>query len=112
MRQALAYTPKVAAATQSTYDRVRRVIPEVEWSVHAPYVALIEELKSERNAILLAHNYQSPEIFHGVADYKGDSLGLAEKAAHGGDRKNLESREACPNPGSPSGLLSGSLYLR
>ena len=43
-------------------------------------MALIEELKSEQNAILLAHNYQSPEIFHGVADYTGDSLGLAEKA--------------------------------
>lgn len=81
MSQGLAYTPKVAAATQSTYERVRRVIPEAEWPVHAPYVALIEELKSERNAILLAHNYQSPEIFHGVADYRGDSLGLAEKAA-------------------------------
>ena len=81
MNQGLAYTPKVAAATQSTYDRVRRVIPEAEWPVHAPFVALIEDLKSERNAILLAHNYQSPEIFHGVADYTGDSLGLAEKAA-------------------------------
>ena len=80
MSQGLAYTPKVAAATQSTYDRVRQVIPEAEWPVHAPYVALIEELKSEQNAILLAHNYQSPEIFHGVADYTGDSLGLAEKA--------------------------------
>ena len=81
MSQGLAYTPKVAAATQSTYDRVRQVIPEAEWPVHAPYVALIEELKSEQNAILLAHNYQSPEIFHGVADFTGDSLGLAEKAA-------------------------------
>ena len=80
MSQGLAYTPNVAAATRSTYERVRQVIPEAEWPVHAPYVALIEELKSEQNAILLAHNYQSPEIFHGVADYTGDSLGLAEKA--------------------------------
>ena len=81
MTQALAYTPEVAAATHAIYDRVRRVIPEVEWPVHAPYVALINELKAERNAILLAHNYQTPEIYHGVADYTGDSLGLAEKAA-------------------------------
>lgn len=81
MRQALAYTPAVARATDPIYNRVRSVIPDVEWSVHAPYVARINELKVERNAILLAHNYQTPEIYHGVADYTGDSLGLAEKAA-------------------------------
>jgi len=80
MTEALAYTPEVAAATQGIYDRVRDVIPEVEWPVHAPYVARINELKVERNAILLAHNYQTPEIYHGVADYTGDSLGLAAKA--------------------------------
>lgn len=79
--QAPAYTPEVAAATRAIYDRVQHVIPEVEWPVHAPYVALINELKVERNAILLAHNYQTPEIYHGVADYTGDSLGLAEKAS-------------------------------
>ncbi len=81
MQQTLAYTPEVAAATQTIYDQVRHVIPEAEWPVHAPYVALINELKAERNAILLAHNYQTPEIYHGVADYTGDSLGLAEKAS-------------------------------
>ena len=80
MTEALAYTPEVAAATQVIYDRVRDVIPAVEWPVHAPYVARINELKVERNAILLAHNYQTPEIYHGVADYTGDSLGLAAKA--------------------------------
>jgi len=81
MAQTPAYTPEVAAATRDIYERVRDVIPEVEWPVHAPYVALINELKVERNAILLAHNYQTPEIYHGVADYTGDSLGLAEKAS-------------------------------
>jgi quinolinate synthase len=80
MTEALAYTPEVAAATRGIYERVRDVIPEIEWPVHAPYVALINELKVERNAILLAHNYQTPEIYHGVADYAGDSLGLAAKA--------------------------------
>jgi len=80
MTEALAYTPEIAAATQGIYDRVRDVIPAVEWPVHAPYVARINELKLERNAILLAHNYQTPEIYHGVADYTGDSLGLAAKA--------------------------------
>lgn len=81
MAQTLTYSPEVAAATHATYELVRDVIPEVEWPVHAPYVALINELKVRRNAIILAHNYQTPEIYHGVADYTGDSLGLAQKAS-------------------------------
>ncbi len=75
------FTPEVAAATESIYERVRGVIPAVEWPVHAPYVAAIRELKAQRNAIILAHNYQTPEIFHGVADLTGDSLALAREAA-------------------------------
>ena len=77
----LDYTPEVARATASIFERVRRVIPEIEWPVHAPYIAAINELKRERNAIILAHNYQTPEIFHGVADLTGDSLVLARQAA-------------------------------
>lgn len=77
----LAYTPAVAAATAELYDRVRNVIPAVEWPVHAPYVEAIRRLKRERGAIVLAHNYQTPEIFHGVADLTGDSLALARQAA-------------------------------
>ena len=81
MAQSLTYSPEVAAATHATYELVRDVIPEIEWPVHAPYIALINELKVQRNAIILAHNYQTPEIYHGVADYTGDSLGLAQKAS-------------------------------
>lgn len=77
----LAYTPEIARRTAHVYERVRGVIPEIEWPVHAPYVAAIEELKRRRNAVVLAHNYQTPEIFHGVADYVGDSLGLAQQGA-------------------------------
>src|ERR671923_1879923 len=75
------YTPEVARNTAPIYDRLRRVIPEIEWPVHAPYVAAINELKLRRNAIILAHNYQTPEIFHGVADITGDSLALAQQGA-------------------------------
>ena len=75
------WTPEVARRTADVRERVRRVVPEMEWPVHAPYVDAIREWKAKRNAVVLAHNYQAPEIFHGVADITGDSLALARKAA-------------------------------
>src|SRR5215210_666792 len=77
----LDYTPEVARATALIHDKVRSVIPDLEWPVHAPYIAAINELKRQRNAVVLAHNYQTPEIFHGVADFTGDSLALAQHGA-------------------------------
>lgn len=76
----LSYTDEVAARTAPIYERVKRVIPPVEWPVHAPVIDAINRLKYERNAVVLAHNYQTPEIFHGVADIVGDSLALAREA--------------------------------
>jgi quinolinate synthase len=63
------------------YRPMAGVVPEFEWEVVAPYVAAIDKLKAERNAVVIAHNYQAPEIFHGVADLVGDSLAMAYMAA-------------------------------
>ena len=76
----LEWTPEVERATAHLYERVKTVISPVEWPFMAPYVKAINELKQARGAVILAHNYQTPEIFHCVADIGGDSLQLAIEA--------------------------------
>lgn len=70
----------IRSTTASLYERVSRIMPKAEWMSHEADVEAILELKRRRNAVILAHNYQTPEIFHGVADIVGDSLALARKA--------------------------------
>ncbi len=76
----LAPSPELAEEMADIYARMDRVVTPPEWMMYAPYVKAINDLKKKRNAVILGHNYMTPEIFHGVSDYVGDSLQIAMKA--------------------------------
>jgi quinolinate synthase len=78
---ALGFTAEVEAETAPLWERVKTRVTPIEWRIHAPLISEINRLKKQKNAVILAHNYMTPEIFHGVGDFVGDSLGLAREAA-------------------------------
>src|SRR5689334_21203789 len=78
---AFSWSPALQAEMAPVYARLKHVITPMEWPHYAPLIKSISALKAERNAVILAHNYMTPEIFHCVSDFRGDSLQLAREAA-------------------------------
>lgn len=80
-RRGLAYNAQVRAETDALYERVKHAIPAIEWPAYAPLIAAINRMKRAKNAVILAHNYMTSDIFYCVGDFRGDSLQLAREAA-------------------------------
>ena len=80
-QRGLAYDAEVKAATDQLYEQVKDFITPMEWPAVAPLVHHINLLKKAKKAVILAHNYMTPDVFRLVGDFRGDSLQLAREAA-------------------------------
>lgn len=80
MSSQLEFTKEIEKNTSGIYQKVKFVVPVLEWPLHAPYIYKIYELKKKKNTVIFAYNYQTPEIYHGVTDIIDDSLTLAIEA--------------------------------
>jgi len=80
--EALPFSKEIQEATVGVFQKLESFVPEAEWSLMAPLIYKINQLKKTKNAVILAHNYMTPDIFHGIADIVGDSLALAREAVH------------------------------
>ncbi|MEG0819409.1 MAG: quinolinate synthase NadA, partial [Brevundimonas sp.] len=78
---AFGLSKELAEETAPVWEKVKGLVTPLEWPEQAKLISEINALKKTRDAVILAHNYMTPEIFHGVGDYVGDSLGLAKEAA-------------------------------
>src|ERR671922_316258 len=76
----LEFTPELGREMEPVYAKIANVVTPMEWLYYAPIISAISALKKQRNAVILAHNYMTPEIFHCVGDFRGDSLQLAKEA--------------------------------
>ncbi len=85
----LVFDDIVKAGTAEIYNKLKKSIPDLEWPLLAPYIFEINKIKKENNFVILAHNYQTPDIFYGIADVVGDSLGLAIKGSKVKERNIL-----------------------
>jgi len=80
-QRGLVYSAQVKAKTDALYEKVKQVVPAIEWPAYAPLIGAINDIKRAKNAVILAHNYMTSEIFWCVGDFRGDSLALAYEAA-------------------------------
>ena len=87
------------------YKKVAKFIPEVEWAVHEPLIEKINKLKKEKNAVILAHSYMTPEIYHCVADIVGDSLLLAKESQKA--KADIKRTKSATKPQRKLSQLSG-----
>jgi quinolinate synthase len=73
--------PEAQKIYEDMQAKLGNVVPDVELAIKAEIAVEINQLKQERQAVILGHNYMEPVLFNTIPDFKGDSLDLSRKAA-------------------------------